>query len=105
MKKNKKRILLLPICILITSCNATNSNDLIIKNFTVKDSKECAKAYLDFYERTNDFTDYGVDIYYFLGKYHDTANVCIMFSYYNAEMYEASGEYVSNYKLGSYIID
>ncbi len=114
MKNKINKILISSLCLLLVSCNNSNNeinnreyneNNIIIKNFTVKDSKECAKAYLNFYEKTDDFTYYGVDIYYFLGKYNNDANVCIMFSYYNSEWYESRGDYVSNYQLGKYTFD
>lgn len=114
MKNKINKIILSSLCLLLTSCSNTNveiinkeydENDIILKNFTVKDSKECAKAYLNFREKTNDFTFYGVDIYYFLGKYHETANVCIMYSFFNGDMYEGSGDYVYNYQFGKYTVD
>lgn len=114
MNNCKKIIILFSLFLLLTSCSKTNKenynkeydeNQIIIKDFTIKNSKECAKAYLNFKEKTEDFTRYGVDIYYFLGKYHKTANVCIMFSYYNYKMFEPYGDYVNNYQLGKYTIN
>ncbi len=81
MKNRKINVLLLSSLFILTSCNNSNNesnndtykvdeNKVLVKDFTLKDAKECVDIYYKFEYEQEDFRKNSkLDIYYYLGSY------------------------------------
>ncbi len=80
MKNRKINLLLLSSLFVLASCNNSNNesykvdeNKILVKDFTLKDAKECVDTYYKCEYESEDFRNNSVlDIYYYLGSYSDS---------------------------------
>ena len=91
MKSKKINLLLISSLFVLTSCNNSNNatykvdeNKILVKDFTLKDAKDCADIYYKFqYENEDSRKNSKLDIYYYLGTYGDSKIVLMQDTYFD----------------------
>ncbi len=84
MRIRKINLLLLSSLFILTSCNNAieeeykqDENKVLVKDFTLKDAKECVDTYYKLQYETDVRKYSKLDIYYYLGSYSDSKIVFI----------------------------